>query len=235
MFTIRKYSISLMILVIVQVTYSQSNPCDDVQFIKLKDKDPNSLTDREYNLLLKYTELCNEYIKSTTPAVAESSQINKSSSIIVRCYTSDVPIYIDGGYVGLTPIINPINVNPGTHTISIYPNSAIENARRQSASASKTAIQSTFSDDNLETMLLNTMVSEGRDYKLEQIENGTKTAFVPTGETVVVLMTSAPQKTPRSSNGYSSGRGPSIADRIDAIACMGGIIALLFVIAYLTA
>jgi hypothetical protein len=39
----------------------------------------------------------------------------------ISCDTDSVPIYLDGYYVGKTPIIQALTVTPGWHKVSIFP------------------------------------------------------------------------------------------------------------------
>ena len=39
----------------------------------------------------------------------------------ISCDTDSVPIYLDGYYVGKTPILQALTVTPGWHTVSIFP------------------------------------------------------------------------------------------------------------------
>ena len=39
----------------------------------------------------------------------------------ISCDTDSVPIYLDGYYVGKTPILEALTVTPGWHKVSIFP------------------------------------------------------------------------------------------------------------------
>ena len=39
----------------------------------------------------------------------------------ISCDTDSVPIYLDGYYVGKTPITQALTVTPGWHKVSIFP------------------------------------------------------------------------------------------------------------------
>lgn len=43
------------------------------------------------------------------------------TAIIIRCDTENVPIYVDGNEVGLSPLSGPIQVSPGWHQVSYLP------------------------------------------------------------------------------------------------------------------
>ena len=43
------------------------------------------------------------------------------TAITISCDTDSVPVYIDGYYVGKTPLPNALTVTPGWHTVSIFP------------------------------------------------------------------------------------------------------------------
>ena len=43
------------------------------------------------------------------------------TAITISCDTDSVPIYVDGYYVGKTPLPNALTVTPGWHTVSIFP------------------------------------------------------------------------------------------------------------------
>ena len=43
------------------------------------------------------------------------------TAITISCDTDSVPVYIDGYYVGKTPLPHSLTVTPGWHTVSIFP------------------------------------------------------------------------------------------------------------------
>jgi len=43
------------------------------------------------------------------------------TAITISCDTDSVPIYVDGYYVGKTPLPNALTVTPGWHAVSIFP------------------------------------------------------------------------------------------------------------------
>ena len=43
------------------------------------------------------------------------------TAITISCDTDSVPIYVDGYFVGKTPLPNALTVTPGWHTVSIFP------------------------------------------------------------------------------------------------------------------
>ena len=43
------------------------------------------------------------------------------TAITISCDTDSVPVYIDGYYVGKTPLPQSLTVTPGWHTVSIFP------------------------------------------------------------------------------------------------------------------
>jgi len=135
------------------------------------------------------TELDAEKIKSPykTPLKQEPTVENGSLNIV--CFSEGKSIYIDGELVGTTPIDENFSVKQGTHSISFYPNSLIEYAKRNSIAASSDTGQSTSSHDDLEIMSLKTMTIEERNYKLEQIFKGTKTVTVVSGGEKIVVLT----------------------------------------------
>ena len=43
------------------------------------------------------------------------------TAITISCDTDSVPIYVDGYFVGKTPLPNALTVTPGWHAVSIFP------------------------------------------------------------------------------------------------------------------
>ena len=43
------------------------------------------------------------------------------TALTISCDTDSVPIYVDGYYVGKTPLPHALTVTPGWHTVSIFP------------------------------------------------------------------------------------------------------------------
>ena len=43
------------------------------------------------------------------------------TAITISCDTDSVPIYVDGYFVGKTPLPHALTVTPGWHTVSIFP------------------------------------------------------------------------------------------------------------------
>ena len=48
------------------------------------------------------------------------------TAIEIVCDTPDIPIYVDGHLIGHTPLDQDVDVIPGWHTVSFFPNSSDE-------------------------------------------------------------------------------------------------------------
>ena len=44
------------------------------------------------------------------------------TAISIVCDTPDIPIYVDGQLIGYTPLKQNVDVRPGWHTVSFFPN-----------------------------------------------------------------------------------------------------------------
>lgn len=49
------------------------------------------------------------------------------TSINIVCDTPDIPIYVDGHLLGYTPLDQNVDVFPGWHTVSFFPNISDDN------------------------------------------------------------------------------------------------------------
>ncbi len=58
----------------------------------------------------------------------------KRTAIIIVCDASKVPIYIDGHLVGKSPLADPVDVSPGWHRVSYFPDVKDETIRAISTS-----------------------------------------------------------------------------------------------------
>ncbi|MBT3216861.1 MAG: hypothetical protein HOD97_05015 [Candidatus Marinimicrobia bacterium] len=58
----------------------------------------------------------------------------KRTAISIGCDSPNVPIYLDDHFIGKSPLENPINVTPGWHRVSIFPNMKNESIRTISKS-----------------------------------------------------------------------------------------------------
>ena len=48
------------------------------------------------------------------------------AAIKIVCDTPDIPIYVDGHLIGYTPLDQDVDVMPGWHTVSFFPNNSDE-------------------------------------------------------------------------------------------------------------
>ncbi len=107
--------------------------------------------------------------------------------IRITCDRDSLPIFLDGGELGVSPIRDSIKVPIGAHTISFFPISTIEEAERElKAAKDKGTLAWMFG--GLGAVAGAAIGEAFAKMDLQAIEAGTKTIFVQAGRTVMVYL-----------------------------------------------
>lgn len=72
------------------------------------------------------------FFTNLSPAIPQEVQWDKApkrTAISVVCDAQEIPIYIDGHHVGDSPLKEPIDVSPGWHRVSYFPEVKDESIR----------------------------------------------------------------------------------------------------------
>lgn len=60
------------------------------------------------------------------PAAAEESEDSPAGYIKIKADTLGTPVFIDGVFIGHTPVIHSIPVLPGKHEVSLFPSHGLD-------------------------------------------------------------------------------------------------------------
>jgi len=101
--------------------FSQT-PCSDKQYLKLKSKEIDSMSNREYEYFMEKEKYCNEIVfaKKDTANLQqiENIKIEVNNLKKYRGYTPDCNVFIDGISYGKPPYLGSIPL--GIHTVSLF-------------------------------------------------------------------------------------------------------------------
>ncbi len=121
-----------------------------------------------------------------TPSCVYAQQ-TQFGYVKIECDTDGVPVYIDGGEAGLTPLEEKISLSSGTHVISLYDQPTVDRYRGGRKEAGAKAILAPFFGD----CCVGGMVGVEKGFAeadLRNVEAGTKRIFVRPGKTMSVFL-----------------------------------------------
>lgn len=122
----------LAFILLAALMVCAQNPCDDERYVLLKSKSLDSMSQREYDYFLLKEKQCGESFSKKKQSTPEAKSIvsTELSHLVVTVERAVIEgrearfrVYVDDVDKGYSPV--KTGVSAGTHTISLFPNSAM--------------------------------------------------------------------------------------------------------------